>query len=481
MSGSVCYLDPSLDSFVVIHDGDVSRWDRPDVAEEAASSIEARADQCADALLERLDKLTCVVLGVDTAGFRWISSPSDEERVVSIAARRAMSEEGAVPITASIQPMDATAARRSTLMSRLSRTKEPEAKSRGVSHATVLALEDGPARLWFDALDRRGVMARDVLTTWHAMARVWGTEDRCTLVVCEVSPARLVWALCEGGSLLVGGHGHLGEIHATVSRCTMDWLTWCAELGVEIETMRLVMASTSEFAGQCASRWSKVTIEQIKDDAPLERLLREISECDTPDEQMLTNPRRTLTSITHRSNRAHRRLIRVASLALVVLGIGVGIFGYRLHAIGQTHRREARNLENQNWQILKRAMSLDDRTLADYRGRNLVPKQVLEGEVILAQNETSPIDAPPPPLPIFEENRILLELLSQMEGLEITGINIDDNQSVVTFKTESYAPGEDLHAALVSTETRIIWEEGNPRGQPPALFWDFKGEWEAEE
>jgi hypothetical protein len=474
MSRTVCYLQPSLDS-VATYDGDeLNLWHQPH-DEDHPRSIESRALACAEAVAKNQRRPSSVVVGVDHASFRWVSSPTLEASVIATVTRRRLTEDQQGPVTATVQPLDATPAKQSTFLHKLSRTQKQSSPEHRDTHATVLTLEDGPVRLWFDALDQKGIMPRDVMTTWHAMARIWGADITCQMIVCEITANNLVWALCQNGKLLVGGQVQFGDTHATVSRLTLDWLTWCAELGVEIDSIHFVMHDPDTLASQCASRWENVPIEKTRDPEPMKLLLAQLHEQEIPTEQVLDDPRRALTVVTHRSNRVHKRLIRVAALALLLLGIGIGILGVRLYSESKAFRAHSNKLQNQNWAILQRAMFLDDLKLADLR-RNSAPDLILESEVLQVQQASAPLEAPPLPVPIYAENSTFLEVFSQQEDLELTAINIDSNRSTVTFTSNAFAPAEALLEALRQTNSTISWT-GKSRGQPPSLFWNLDGEW----
>ncbi|MEK6701461.1 MAG: hypothetical protein AABZ53_04300 [Planctomycetota bacterium] len=344
--------------------------------------------------------LDVLCLDADGSACGWLSAPSTDPDVVAAIARQGTlvtTPEGisnATPLSEySGTPDDASVAVLAPpFVAPPPSVRGLLGRGRGTTtaHATrigVVAVNDVPARLLLDALDRRGVVVKSVTTVWHALCLALDPAGVATPadgpVVADNAPTsaslildpagRLAWAWSVGGIPIAAGsmrlavdrHGvehpvdssrtasflvrggdhpprptlHIGA--AEGGRLATEWLAWSAQLGRSPTRVRCLAptghdgetASLEAFGSALGKACPQIPVDLTTNDDPIGRVLVRLAERvdDAPvtagAPPLVQTPFKTLAA---RPTRVHRRLLIIASLAITAMAAAVGTAAYRL-------------------------------------------------------------------------------------------------------------------------------------------------------
>lgn len=409
MSVHVCYLQrtsrgDAIAGLRLVTARSDEPWAVP--ASAKAGSPTADAEAAALWLSQKLassgDVLDVLCLDVDGSSCGWLSSPSSDPDVVAAIARQGtlvttpegisnatpLSEYAGTPDDASVAVLAPPyVAPPPTVRGLLGRGRA--AAGAHSARIGVVAVNDVPARLLLDALDRRGVLVKSVTTLWHAMSLALDPAGRpvdgpadgpvvadssTTTATVILDPAgRLVWAWSAGGIPIAAGsmrvavdrHGveHPVDTSRTASflvrgaepsprptvhvggaeggRLASEWLAWSAQLGRSPSRVRCVAptgpegdtAALEAFGSALGKACPHVPVDLTTNDDPIGRVLVRIAERvdDAPVTAgaggVVPTPFSTLAS---RPTRVHRRLLIVSSLAITAIAAAVGTAAYHL-------------------------------------------------------------------------------------------------------------------------------------------------------
>ncbi len=370
-----------------------------------SGSVTADAEAAAVWLGQKLAKsgnvLDVLCLDSDGSACGWISSPSTDPDVVAAIARQGtlvtsadgmsnatpLSEYAGTPDDASVAvlALPFVAVRRSL---REMTGRDKAASGGEPSRVGVVAVNDVPARLLLDELDRRGIVVNTVTTLWHALclaldpaAEVAGpgtdgpvVSDSSNVTAAMVldSAGRLSWAWSLGGIPIAAGSmrvavdrraepvadtGRTGAFlvrggeaspRATIhigaaegGRLTTEWLAWSAQLGRSPTRVLCVastnpdgeMASLEAFGSALGKACPGVPIDLSTHDDPIARVLGRLAERvdDAPKSPAAPPAIHTpFTTLEARPTRVHRRLLIISSLAMTAMAGAVGAAAYRM-------------------------------------------------------------------------------------------------------------------------------------------------------
>lgn len=540
MSPTVCYLDSDASSARLLTDGADRTWEadppeegegRPHPAEEARRNVADAAAWVAEQIApgKRID-LVCI--GVDESLCTWMSAPSTDMQVVTAAVRQRQQGWGDSFSASLVQPLargESAEKPKSSIGALIEKRRKGGQRAgarKASAHLAVLQLQDGPARLWLDHLDASGVRIGAVTSLWHAMARAWGrppapknngspnhpapraelakdsgqpdlTGERVVASVLLESEGRLIWAWSVGGALVgagrvAGARHRSGDLPglgpggapdeddqerqkavmlAACARLTLDWLTWSAQLGRRPDEVVLIGRHVDQAAPEVERLWHGAELRLVEEDDPIAATLGAIGAETARLSIEGADPRQAVVDLTRRPSRSLRRLYLWSSAALVLLGVGVGGIGLQFRGWAEDLRRQAQ----QRSEEIQSAMQ----TMGVSAPRGLEVR-TMRSELERMREEAGDFREPQPPLPILDELMRLaehLEGLRDEEGVQVSGIEIDDASANATIRTSEFAPLEQLRAELTNNEGLIRWR-GQIEGSPPNVSLRLNGLWE---
>lgn len=506
MKRAVCLLDASAaGARLVLPDSpsgaDVLwRAEPPGEAENGIADARRRIDDAAAWCGEqRLPgrRLDVVCLAVDQALCGWLSAPSAEPQVVAAAVRRREQDWGAGAVGAAIQPLVEPAARE-----RRSLRESIRAARRGGRPAaakamrfTVLRIEDGAARLWIDAMDRRSVRIGAVMTLWHAICRAWGdgaagaSDAPVTCAALVEQSGRVTWAWALGRRMLTGGVVEAPPAHARreddpdkaeakerdlsgeCGRLTLDWLTWSANLGRRPDRLAIIGHHAEALAKKLGGVWPSTPCRVVDEDDPVGATLERVAsgEDGAIDED---DPRSCLIDLSARPGRTHRRLYLWSAAAVLLLaGAAVGL-GHQY----QQWAGMADELAEQTQAQRSEGIAEVEPALAG----DPFPLRALQSVLSRLQRENPNVAEPPAPRQILDELLRVseqLQALSGSPGVELDRIQITNDQASVSVRVNDFGTGESLRGNLANSKGSIRWT-GVIDGQPPNLTVRLTGVWE---
>jgi len=500
---TACYVASDLTTLRLAGDDGGLTWRAEpvgagDEGEPAPPPVRERAAAAAAflrrAIRERQQSLGPVCVSVDDAMCSWIAAPSADAGVITAAVRRRGAEWDRDTAGESVQPLAERRGRRGLLDRARQRSGDQNEPESG-AHLAVLEALDGPLRLWLDELDRRAERPATVQTLWHALTTVWadtpapaeGDEAELVGVVFRERDDRVVWAWGAAGSLIAGGgladaplrpregdddadaaREHIDDL---AGRLSLDWLTWTAQIGRAPSRIVVVAPDAPAMARAIERRWEGAAIEPETEADPVGALLIRLGDAVRPPAQ--DDPRRSLLSATRRPARAHRRLIRVASLALLILAFGVGALGWRARQTAGAFRAEADRAEARFRQVVADAApELANNPMA---GQQSAP--LLRSALAQLREANPPISEPDPPLPIKRELQRFLVIVAGVDGAELESVAVGERNASATVFTDEVIVGEELVNALRDSEGALEWR-GNfsPRGA--RFSWQLSALWE---
>ncbi len=492
---TACLIATDLSELRLMAEGVDDVWRAPEPEDpDNPPPLREVAAAAATWVTERLPgrRLDRVVFDVDEARCLWIATPSREPAVVAAAVRRRRADWGENDASGElVQPLVGESARGAGLQDMpLLRYLAPKRESGdGDGSAAVIEAPDAAMKLWLDALDARGVRVGDVASFWHMLARrSEGSRETLATVVGD-RPGRVVWCWSENGNLVAGGLASMPHASTkegspdaegamagprwrprpTTGRLALDWLTWSAQLGAGPDRVEVLAPREGglleALAEALAVAWPSAPPRSESADDPQRALIFDARA------QSRSEPdaRRSAPSLAERPSRPHRRVYRLAALAIVVAALGVALLGWK-NQQAAAERREARNDLLQRGRQLVATIAPGYENTPDLAGS-------LRSFYVELREENPPLPLPPPPKPVFTELRRLLEAATPIEGVTVSRIEIDDARtSSAQFRIASYADGEELMQALTRTPGLIDWNE-RVTGSPPNIVQRLTGLW----
>jgi hypothetical protein len=362
--------------------------------------------------------------------------------------------------------------------------------------AGVLAAPDAPARLLLDRIDHAGVRVERVITLWHALAEAWDPGARqshapsrtqsgnasptivasdhppAAVVAIDHDAARLVWTWSRTGVLLACGsirlkrdrHSHqanlqpnpqanpqansqpdgprvvqpgpVAEVHEhDIARLAADWLGWSAQIGI-CPTRVIVVGqpgprgmTAGEIGTGLTRAWPGALTDLVGcDDAVAETLRR------TLDARHIN----AFAPLTERPTRTHRSAYRWTALALVVVGVGVGVMAAKFFARAASTRDQLATIRQERTEILT---AVDPGLVMDP-----FPLAAIDAQINAIERRTGTV-AEENPRPILTELDTLSFVLA-MPDVTVQSIQITDTLVSIQARLSGARAAEELDQAL---------------------------------
>ena len=436
-----------------------------EVAAEAATWVASRLPG------RRLD---LVGLDVDESRCVWISTPTREAAVVAAAVQQRRADWGEADASAElIQPLVGDAEHAPSRAGGLPLLRYLSAKKlvpTAQTSAAVLEAPDAAVKLWLDALDARSVRLGDTASLWHLVARRSRAERPGAIVATVVvdRPGRLIWTWSRDGDLVAAGVGALPASAAptrgpAIGRLVLDWLTWTAQLGESPAAVEALAPEAATLAEELRAAWPEAEVRGTDAPDPLRDVLGAVEDAGIEPDARRSTPR-----LTQRPSRPHRRVYRLAAVAIALAAAGVAGLGWN-NQLAATAQRDARAALVDRGRDLVRSIAPGYETNADLLGS-------LQSYFIDVQRKNPPLPIPPPPRPIFAELDRLLTAATPIEGVTVSRIDLEDRTSSAQFRIAAYADGERLMAAVNREPGAQSWQE-RVTGTPPNLVQRLTGLW----
>ena len=481
MSRASCFIGHDLSSIRLFAPAGEHTWRRSEpTSEEIDDALwwRQQAGAAAQWVQEHLSGATldAVCLDVTGASCVWMSAPSADPAVVAAAMRQPESSWDELGVAGTIQPLSAPAeTSRSVRIPFLNR----EAPDLTPSRLAVIATPDGMARLWFDALDRRGVEAGPACSLWHAAQIRWGGADPTTDEVSAVvlhDGDRLVWTFGRGPNLIAAGSAALLRQHvsregaentsaagpaqpapwdygAACGRLTLDWLTWVAQLGAPPRTVIAVGPEPEVLTAALRRAWPDARIQAVAEPDPV-RAATAALVADQPGGAALSDsdPRRSLVTLSRRRGRAHRWLYTWLGATMALLAVAIGAYGMR-------QRDLAAGLEKQRNEILKQTEAAVA-GVAPNLAKRADRVTALRAELVRVRQDRPDFVEPAQAKPILEEFIRLVGVLAAMgpEGVQPEEFVIVERFPTAKVRVPDYSTGDELRIRLGESTGAIRWK-----------------------
>jgi len=496
-----CLIATDLTWLRLLAQGVDETWRAPEPEDEQnPPPLRELAAAAADWTVARLRgaRLGLVVLDVAESRCLWIATPTREPAVVAAAVRQRRSDWGDQDAASElVQPLvgDEPAASGLDALPLLRYfTSGREAAPAGHASAAVLEAPDAAVKLWLDALDARGVRVGEVASLWHLAARrspgtkarndaqngapAGAAPVRATVIADE---RRILWSWGHDGALLAAGDVALPRAATPLSdaqadqddpraaaagRLALDWLTWSAQLGLAPAEIEILAPEPEPYQRVIERAWPEAAARPVPSPDPLRELIAPAAESPSADR----DARRAAPALAQRPSRPHRRVYRLAALAIALVAVAVAGLGWRVSS----------------------AAARDVSLRRDYvqRGRDLVASTApgyenspdlgaaLQSYFAQIKKDNPPLEIPPDPKPIFSELRRLIAAAAPIAGVTVNRIDLDERTSSAQFRISSYADGERLIGELDNTQTAgsIEWRD-RVTGAPPNLVQQLTGIW----
>jgi hypothetical protein len=348
-----------------------------------------------------------VVVDTEEAICAWVKAPSPAGPVVGAAFHSLGQEWGDRFAGVSIEPLTSPGPRRS-LLRRSRKEEDADEELTREPGITVIALRDGPLRLWLDALDRRGVRCAEAMSLWHAAARAWLEPDDVTptAIVLLDGAHRLRWSWARGHDLLAAGGVELephsedeaareqasseSAVDTSCRRLSLDWLTWSTQLGILPERMIVVGEGASHWAQHIQSSWTSMRVDCHEASDAIGTTIERLSSSQTVASD---TGRQRLMRVTHRPTRATRARYRLAGVAMLLLLVAVSSVAFRLSDKASEWRQQS---QSERRGVTERVREI----WPDLVGGIRDPLRTAQGQLANERQNTGP-EAPDPPQPIF--------------------------------------------------------------------------------
>ncbi len=509
MTQTICLVNADVTHLRLLTPGREQEWRAPDLETidpdssqidslaEVTARLAGAAVWLADAISPN-NRIGAICVGVEQAGCVWITAPSADSNVISAALRKRDQEWGDAGVVGSAQALaEAPPARKmefTLLPKRSPRVEQDAAKSTDPIHQTVLRLEDGAVSLWLDELDRRNIRVDTVLSLWHAAAQAWTTPSasasngaaplEAILLIDEAGQA--IWCWAQAQSLLAAGRFHLppaardsahagpeddtpDDARAEAGRLALDWLTWSAQLGDQPQRILLVADNINRFAAELKRAWPAAKIDARAIHDPVGATLFALAKSENL-ARTAESPARSVTSLSTRPGRSHRRLFHWAAAAIFVLAFAAAAFGVRSFARASELRAESRAFKSE----IKSKLEAVDPALA----RDPRPERALQSRLIRIRQQNPDLVAPPSPKPLLDE---FVRLATQIQKLQetdgaITRFQISSDSGFALLNLKAFEPAEEIRSNLEQDTGSLQWR-GRIEGSTPNLTLRLSGDW----
>ncbi len=372
------------------------------------------------------------------------------------------------------------------------------------SHVTVIVGADGLVRLWLDELDKRGVRIGVVTSLWHAIGSAWrpsaqpNDPDPGVDAVVVIEHERMVWAWSSKGRLTAGGafaiprradtapaddapaaskpEAPVPDLAAAISRLTLDWLTWSAQLGEGPRRVAIVGAAAVELKALLRKSWADAEVTAVFDADPVGSAVRRLATQSGPSgaEGALSDedPRASLVTLSRRRGRAHRRLYTAVGASLTLLAGAVGALGFA--------RRQDAGVYRQAEEELRAKVRATVSEISPELAKSGVPVRALEAELERLRKGRPDIVDPARIKPVLEELERIVNLMGSMGdgGLNVVEINVQEGFPTARFTVPSFAVGEDFAARLRSAPGKIRWTPVFEKRDGDIFTYRLDGQWE---
>jgi hypothetical protein len=475
--------------------------------------------------------LAMLCLDVEGGVCSWLSSPSANPAVVAALARQGGSAESGArsggsalefyagdAFSSSVQALDAREGNGAGVSIR-KRTERRKLNAGNTQRLAVLAIEDVPARLLMDAMDRQGVPVESVASLWHIMSAAWdpgtprpGTGESDAIVaesaaltaVLVVDPAsgRLLWSWSRAGRLVVAGsmrvrHGVVApdaivEEGAAlppavlygpeeVSRLATEWLSWAVQVGQAPSRFVCILPDAEqagEFGRAVGTAWAGATVDVVTKDDPVGATLHRITNLlentplkDEPD------PRAGLVDLSRRPGRQHRRMYTWWSGAIAAGALVLTVLGWQLGRTAKDSDAAAKAWTEQGRAAIKEVFP---EALVPRPGES--PYKRFKDELDKQERAAKPLDHADAAMPVLEELETISLVLGN-SGYAIESVDLDSKGLPrVTTVTASTRDAEDLLDALkrVSNSHVVDWTftpSNKQEGEVTKVRATYTGRW----
>jgi len=488
MAASACHITTDLTKVAFYDDTGATQWAPPETEDDssfASAAYRQRAQAAAQWLSQQGGTKRLSIVCVDTreALCTWIQARSASHQIVASAYRDQTQGWGEDAASVAVEPILSEAheyqqsARHAQRWS-FSRTKKSTAEAHETATAptdsrvstAVITFHDALIRLWLDALDQRGIRPGAVISLWHALALAWAENDGGPSAVLYITDENdLAWSWTRGGDLLAGGtvaapaHQtiHEGEHEkpeppdpdlAAEHRLSLDWLSWGAHLGVFPESVTIISHRETALGGALGERFRELRIENRTLQDPLrETLKRAGAALAAPTSEM--NPRRCLLRLTNRPTRSVRRRYHLVAAALVLAAVALLGLGVRFQRGASSMQPVIALYEDEQSDLIARV------------GRSEVtesrrPISALRSLINEQQNIPEPTPPPAPP-PVYEEIRIITDVISNFETVDLATLTLGETgssrNSQIRVDAEDRRVQINFESALKESGTNVEW------------------------
>ena len=475
-----CFLQQDL-SIVRVRGGGVDEtWRAPALerheGDSAVAIAQARAREAARFVattVGRARRLGPVVIGAQDAICARVAAPSAVPDVVTAALSRRARAWSDEPGSTGVQAL--APARKSSRAPRPSATENPTPPG---SVLTVIELHDGLICLFLDELDRRGMSPSSVQTLWHTLATSLAPArsapgDLSAVVLGDEGST--IWAWARGGTLVAGGQTRT-PVRASDEpaaapvphRLALDWLAWGAQLGAMPTAATVLAPAPDALADALAGALPGARVER-KSAADVLAAALDAAAASAPTSD---DPRVCLTDLTNRPGRAHRWLGVWSAAAIALIAVTVAAVGVRQRTIA--HGASALAADT-SATMRDRVSSIEPRFADDP-----APERALASLLAQEREQHKPIEAPPPPRPIFAEllrlSGALAAVLAEKDDADVKLVKLDELGGEAQIAVPDFATGEAILDRLGAGDALVRWS-GVFLGAAPPTTQRLSGSW----
>lgn len=404
------------------------------------------------------------------------------------------------------------------MLSRLSKrfgASANPADQAAVRLAAVLG-PDGMLRLWLEELDRRGVRVGLVTTLWHAASIAWRPSggqpdagDAASLdAVVLIDDDVMTWAWARAGRLSAGGTYSIPRLPpahdpadeqalgkppsapkaptpgppdypAAVSRLTLDWLTWSAQMGDSPRRINAVGKPAVELKTMLKKAWPEAEVSAALDNDPVGSALRRLCiQAESPgtagaDAGLADDdPRISVVSLSRRRGRAHRRMYTAVGAALALLACGVGAYGWLRRETAGAYREAAETIRSET-KVVVSEVSPDLASSA-------IPRKALESLLERLRKNRPDIADPAAAKPVLDELDRIVAVMAAMgeQGVNVVDISVQEGFPTARITTPSFEVGEDFTRRVRDLGTKVRWTVQFEKRDGNIFTYRLDGQWE---
>ncbi|MEM9065421.1 MAG: hypothetical protein AAGB51_08025 [Planctomycetota bacterium] len=355
----------------------------------------------------------------------------------------------------------------------------------------VASIEDAPARVLIDELDAQGLHAREVISVWEAMARVWDpgspgavggreggaivADSACVAAVVLVEPeGRAVWTWSLRGELLCAGtirvpsntDGVPEFADEQAARLAADWIAWSAELGRGPERVVWIGEQTPPMT-VVSKAWPAATVDALELDDPVAATLERVVAGAAP--QTHLGP---LAALSERPGRSHRKAFRWAAALMAAAGVLFGVWGIRASGAAK-ETQERRDEVLGGWTA--RVSEVEPSAVELNAGVTILNLRAVHEELT---------GAPAEPTEVAELKDVMIELenislvVSQIEDLELRDLRVDQITGNLSVTVPGIQEFEALQEAFEFIGSKLNWSAPQgPQREGERIRATFQGNW----